>query len=249
MSEEKPKVEVNVVQVVASALAAVSSAVLLSTVGVAGTISGAAVGSVIATVGAALYSYSLRISRERVQAAQASALARMNRARTGPHTGTQTRSLYDEAPHDEPDKAEEQERPPWREALYRLPWKWIAAVAGAVFVVAMIVILSFELLTGQSLSQSTGGSTGTGHRTSFGFGSSSSATRSPTPTPSGGSSGSAGPTAAGSASASSTTPSGPAAEQPTLTPSTSSTPSSAPTTSTPSPSTGITKTPTATPAG
>jgi hypothetical protein len=175
VSEEKQqKVEINVVQVVASALAAVSSAVLLSKVGVAGTVLGAAIGSVIVTVGAAVYSYSLQISRERVQAAQAAALARMSRVRTG----AETRSL------DLEEQPSADTRPPWREALGRLPWKWIAAVTGAVFAIAMITILCFELIAGESVSSITGGSTGNGHRTSLGLGSAkSAATQSPTPSP------------------------------------------------------------------
>src|SRR5689334_18319190 len=79
------KVDVSWPQVVASALAAVSSAVLLSTVGVAGTLIGAAVGSVVATVGTAVYRYSLEASRERVAAAQNAALTRVARARAQAH--------------------------------------------------------------------------------------------------------------------------------------------------------------------
>jgi hypothetical protein len=226
MSDDKQKVDINVVQVVASALAAVSSAVLLSTVGVAGTIIGAAFGSVIATVGASIYSYSLRISRERVQAAQAAAVARMSRARTGVHT----RSVELE------DKPEDQGRPPWREALARLPWKWIAIVSGAIFVIAMIVILSFELLTGESISKRTGGTDGNGSRTSLGFGSSVTASKSPRPTPSPTATESATPTTSAPAStATSATPGGPASAAPTRTPTSSSAAptSSAPTTSAP----------------
>ena len=80
---QQDRVEINWVQVSASALAAVSSAVLLSTVGVAGTIIGAAVGSVVATAGSAIYSYYLRITRERVAQAQAAALDRVARAPAG----------------------------------------------------------------------------------------------------------------------------------------------------------------------
>ena len=76
-------VRLQVDAVAASALAAVSSAVLLSSVGVAGTIIGAAVGSVVATAGSAIYSYYLRITHERVAQAQAAALDRVARARAG----------------------------------------------------------------------------------------------------------------------------------------------------------------------
>lgn len=77
--EEQPKVGVSWVQVAGSALAAVSSAVLLSTLGVAGTVIGAAVGSVVASVGTSLYTRTLDVSRQQV-AAQAAALRRVTRA-------------------------------------------------------------------------------------------------------------------------------------------------------------------------
>jgi len=55
LEAERRRIDVNPVQVVASALAAISSAFLLSTLGVAGTVIGAALASVVATVGSALY--------------------------------------------------------------------------------------------------------------------------------------------------------------------------------------------------
>ena len=172
--DSRQKLELNPVQVMASALAAVTSAVLLSTLGTAGTIIGAAIGSLIATSGAAIYAYSLRVGRERVAAAQAAAIAKVNRRRSGGST-RQIEVL---------EKPEDTRRQSLREILPRLPWKWIAIVAGAIFVVTMLVIVGFELLTGRSVSTYTGGSDGGGHRTSLGLGSSSKASQSPTPTPS-----------------------------------------------------------------
>ena len=171
--ESRQRLEINPVQVAASALAAVTSAILLSTLGTAGTIIGAALGSLIATAGAAIYSYSLRVGRESVAAAQAAAIAKVNRRRTG----GSTRQIEVQA------RPMDQGRPPLREMLSRLPWKWIAMVAGAIFVVTMLVIVGFELLTGRSVSTYTGGSDGNGHHTSLGFGSSSKASQAPTPTP------------------------------------------------------------------
>jgi hypothetical protein len=172
--DSRQKLEINPVQVTASALAAVTSAVCLSTLGTAGTIIGAALGSLFATAGAALYSYSIRVGRERAARLQAAAIAKVNRRSVG--GSTRQIDVLDEA-------EEDSRRPAWREALTRLPWKWIAMAAGAVFVITMIVILSFELLTGRSVSTYTHGSDGNGHHTSLGFGSSSKASQSPTPTP------------------------------------------------------------------
>lgn len=168
-------------QVFASALAAVSSAVLLSTVGVAGTIIGAAVGSVFATAGSAIYSHYLGVSRARVTAAQTAALERLTHARAGA-SGVWADTRRGDAPPRTPTVREQQaaekmadaeralhvpaDRPPWREALGGVRWQRIVALAGGIFAVAMLVIVSFELLTGKAVSEYTGGS-GDGARTSI----------------------------------------------------------------------------------
>ena len=209
MSEEKPTVDVNVVQVVASALAAVSSAVLLSTVGVAGTIVGAAVGSVIATVGGAVYSYSLQASRDRVAAA--AQLAASARIRRSGQDRQDTRQLPAEEQLERP--TEEDGRTPWRQTLAGLPWKRVAVVTAGVFVAAMAVIVSFELVAGKPLSAVTHGTTGESSRTSIpGLGSSAKPTQTPTDEPTGSES----PT--GSATASET-PDSSSSASPTATPS------------------------------
>jgi hypothetical protein len=80
-AEEDERIGINWIQVVAGALAAVSSAVLLSTLGVAGTVIGAALGSVVASVASAWYSRGIDVSRQQV-AVQAAALKRVTAARS-----------------------------------------------------------------------------------------------------------------------------------------------------------------------
>jgi hypothetical protein len=62
-----PRLELSAAQVAGGALAAITSAVAGSTLGVNGTLAGAAVGSVVATVGGELYTHSLRRTEERVR--------------------------------------------------------------------------------------------------------------------------------------------------------------------------------------
>jgi len=201
-TQQRERVEISWVQVFGSALAAVTSAVLLSTVGVAGTIIGAAIGSVFATAGSAIYAHYLRMTRAGVAAAQAAAAERVNRARTGAsgvwadtrradgsRTTTmraqQARAELEDAERDL-DEAPERARPSWREAAAGLPWKRIAALAGGVFLVAMLVIVSFELATGRPVSQYTGGTSDHGPRTSIpGLGGGRGASTTPTPAPTG----------------------------------------------------------------
>src|SRR3954453_3085270 len=59
VSEEKPAGGLSLTQICGGALAAVTAAVAASFLGVAGTLIGAGVGSVISTIAAALYSHSL----------------------------------------------------------------------------------------------------------------------------------------------------------------------------------------------
>ena len=180
MSSDQSKLEISWVQVSAGALAAVSSAVLLSTVGVAGTIIGAALGSLAATVGSTVYSHYLAVSRDRVAAA-AAARSHVRRARGDvgeavadlAHGTPAAEGRLDEAEHDlqraelRVHGAEEATgRPGWRAALTGLPWGRLLLAAGALFLVAMVAIVSFELVTGRALSSYTGGSDRNGPRVS-----------------------------------------------------------------------------------
>jgi hypothetical protein len=66
-TSRRPRPELSAAQVAGGALAAVTSAVAGSTLGVNGTVAGAAIGSVVATVGGELYTHSLRRTEQRVR--------------------------------------------------------------------------------------------------------------------------------------------------------------------------------------
>ena len=270
---------INWVQVIAAALAAVSSAVVLSTLGVAGTIIGAAVGSLTASIGAAVYSRTIDASRQQV-AAQAAALKRVAHARnqvddavlamsrggarsdtgvlraqarlseaeqaladaeghverstdaSGPGGGPVDEDHVDSAADDGDATGEDH-----GDALFnaqagkRLPWKRVALVAAAIFVVAMIAITGFELLTGRAVSSYTGGSDRSTGSTVPGLGpGSSSHAPTPTPAPSSQPSESGQPSPSESdAPSSSTTPTPTPSPSPTQTPLSSATPTPTPT--------------------
>src|SRR5438128_12346473 len=67
LTVQPKKTSLSAAQVAASALAAVSSAVVASFFGVAGTLIGAALASVITTVSASLYATSLKKTNERLR--------------------------------------------------------------------------------------------------------------------------------------------------------------------------------------
>lgn len=176
--DERPRLEINWAQSTGGALAAVSSAVLLSTFGVAGTLIGAALGSLVITVGGAIYSYSIRATKQRVAMTQAVAAARIGLAQARVREASEgvaegTPRVAGDAAEDlaeaevdldraqavlEHEPEEAAERLDWRSVLAGLPWKRIAAGATAIFVAAMLVILAFELISGRAVSSYTGGS-------------------------------------------------------------------------------------------
>jgi hypothetical protein len=228
VSDERRTLHIDWVQLTAGALAAVSSAVLLSTVGVAGTLIGAVVGSVAVTLGNAVYSHYLALSKERVAAAKTAALVRAGHPSSAP-------TRLDA----EPERAEQPAKVSWREAVTGLPWKRIAAAATAVFLLAVGAILAFELVTGRAVSTYTGGSRDHGHaRTSIpGLGGGGDAGRDRTPEPTTAPSQGA-PTTEGGTSPRPATPS---AEPTTPAPSPAATTTAA--TPTPTPTTSATPTP------
>jgi hypothetical protein len=137
----------NPVEVIAGTLAAVSAAVAASFLGVNGTVTGAAVGSVIATVSTAFYSHSLARSRERL----APRLRWVTRPgstgdppatrTTNPARGT-TGTVYG--------------------SRRRRPWRLVAVSAVAVFGLAIGAITATEYAIGQPLASLFGGhATGT----------------------------------------------------------------------------------------
>jgi hypothetical protein len=243
-------------RVAGGALAAVSSAVLLSTLGAVGTIAGAALGSVIVSVSTSLYARGLNRSRQRMALAQEVALRRVGvaqaevlraRRRTGEGVTEAHLERADQHLDHARDRLEADPEPdpePLRERigplLRSLPWKRVALVAGLMFVIAIALVSGFELIAGRPVSSYTGG-TSSHHGTSFSNidngghhpatpSPSPSESTSPSPTPGGPASG--GPSGSPSASPSAT----PSAE-----PSPSTTPSESPS-SEPSPS-DVTPTP------
>ena len=169
--DEPEKVQIDWIRAVAGVFAAVASAVLLSTLGAAGTILGAAIGSLVVTVASAWFTKGLSTSRrtlakrqkgaaEKVGIAQAEVL----RAARADDTAAQDSHLdhADERlgeAREELDEAIVATSPVgWRERLSRLPWKHIGLTTLALFVVTLVVITAFELVAGKSVSSITGGS-------------------------------------------------------------------------------------------
>lgn len=165
--EDKERIQLSLAQIAASSLAALSAAVICSFFGVAGTVIGAAIASVLATIGSALYSYSLRRTRAR--------LRRLHQAGAASPPFTEVMKT-----------ARQQGQRIWSQ----LPLRLLAMGVAVVFVVSFGVITVIELGTGEPLSSAVKGHSGSGTSLFGGHGSKHtpkpkpSNTPTPTPTPS-----------------------------------------------------------------
>ncbi|RKE21556.1 hypothetical protein [Streptomyces sp. TLI_171] len=148
---ERRRLDLTVAQVAASALAAVAGAVLASELGVYGTILGAAVVSVGATIGSALFQHLFKRTGEQLRSA----------VERGPESTPPTH------PRPAPPNGISQDwnAPRVLRAKRRWTWKSRTAAAALVFALAMAPIVVVELAAGKPLHDITTGQDGDG--TSF----------------------------------------------------------------------------------
>ena len=148
-ADEPKGFTLNPVQVAAGALAAVSSAVGASFFGVAGTLIGAALGSVNASVSTALYTESLRKTNEGIKR-----VLTRRPAEGAPVVGAVTAVL---PAHLSPRHAPEDRG--------GLRWSRVGGYAAAVFVAAMFIVTGIELVGQQPVSALVGDTASSGSTT------------------------------------------------------------------------------------
>lgn len=163
--EHRERIQLSFAQVAASSLAAVSAAVVCSFFGVAGTVIGTAVASVVATAGGAIYSYSLRRTRAK--------LRRLHQAgAASPPFSQVVRTAREQSGR----------------MLREIPWGIVALGTATAFVFATGVVSAIELNAGESLAALFGVSHSGSRESSFGsalgFGKHHSPKPSTTPSPS-----------------------------------------------------------------
>ncbi len=138
--DTRPRITLSLTQVLASALAAITATVSASYLGVAGTVIGAAVASVLTVVGNAVYGLSLQRTGERVRTAVPGA-RRVAGRRTAPVQPPPRRSLPGGRPN---------------------TWKVLAAASVGVFVSVLLLVTAVELVAGRPLSDLVRGKQGGG---------------------------------------------------------------------------------------
>ena len=147
MSKDKAKeqgtnrLDIKPTQVAAGALASVTAAVLGSKLGVAGTVAGAGLASVVGTVGTAMYERSIQAAKERV-----TARIKTEEPPAGASHDAQTVRLMVEPPKQETGKRR---------------WPMVVAATAVAFVLGMGVLTLVELVDGHATA-------GTGDRTTVG---------------------------------------------------------------------------------
>jgi hypothetical protein len=140
----RPRLELSATQLAATALAAVTTTVAASFLGLSGTVIGAAVASVLSAIGNAVYAHSLRRTRDRVRRV---ALAPVRPAPApGPAAGWSAPSV--------------QGRPgrPARSG----GWRRLALGSAVTFVAVLALVTGVELVAGRPLSDLLRGTSGSG---------------------------------------------------------------------------------------
>ncbi|GIE84528.1 hypothetical protein [Actinoplanes regularis] len=135
-AQPRARAGIDIPKTIAGTLAAVSAAVLGSFLGMAGTIAGAALASLVSSVGTEIYHRYLDRGTRRLQAAFVTAPAAVSTPEVA--------------------AADPEEAPP-SGTPRRLRWKRIGLVAGALFVLAIGTLTVAELLAGRSAADATGG--------------------------------------------------------------------------------------------
>ena len=139
-------------QVAGSALAAMSGAVVASWAGTTGTIIGAAVASVIATIGAATYTWSLRRTSDAVRRTAAQVRQTALIGNSLPRTVAQGPLRDDAEPTDRTSVLPAADRG----RRWDLPWGKVLVASAAVMVTALAGITAIEALTGRPVSSYAG---------------------------------------------------------------------------------------------
>lgn len=140
------RLNLSATQVCASALAAITATVAASYLGIAGTVIGAAVASVLTVVGNAVYSHSIQSTRERVRTVVPAAARRSRRPTTTTRPATPTPAT--------PTRRATRQR--------RGVWRVMAGACVGVFAGVLILVTVVELVAGRPLSDLMRGQRGSG---------------------------------------------------------------------------------------
>ncbi len=154
-----PRLEMSATQLVGGALAAMTAAVIGAQLGVAGTVLGAAIGSVVAGAAGSLYTASLKHTKDKLASAFVGRVGQTDVEVTSVSTSTEvdgwttvTPPTAAVAPASSDPVATAADVDSAGRPVSRWPWKPILVSTAAVFLLAIAGITAFELISGQSVS-------------------------------------------------------------------------------------------------
>ncbi|HEY5786797.1 MAG TPA: hypothetical protein VIT65_18680 [Microlunatus sp.] len=157
--EPSRRLEMSATQLIGGALAAMTAAVIGAQLGVAGTVLGAAIGSVVAGAAGSLYTASLKHTKDKLASAFVGRVGETDVEITTVSTDTEaagwataTRPTAAAAPPSPDPVATAAEVDRAGRPVSRWPWKPILVSTAAVFLLAIAGITGFELISGQSVS-------------------------------------------------------------------------------------------------
>jgi hypothetical protein len=184
-SPPPPKLDLSPTKILASALAAISTAIAASYLGAMGTIIGAGVGSILASVTTALYHQSLRRTGEKLkQVVPLSTVVIRHRpdAPPAPHdaadvpdvepdphktarsgTDPDETAVLEVSPQGDLAPAAPEQRPGLAGLLQSVRWGRVLATAAVIFVISFGALLAYETLIGKSLSAAVQGKQSSGN--------------------------------------------------------------------------------------
>lgn len=153
MSDKTDTDSIRFSQVLAGALAAVTAAVLGSTMGVAGTVVGAGLASIVTTLGGALYLRSIQRTKQGVRSVRNKVVTR---------AGGTTVTLIEEGPEPGSDEHTDDEHTDEEQPQATRRVRWPTVVVGSVlaFVLGMMAVTGVEWLRGEQLSGGEGTTVG-----------------------------------------------------------------------------------------
>lgn len=164
MASEEKGPQINWFGATGAGLGSVTSAVVLSTTGAAGTWIGAGIGTFIITVGGAIYAYFLQRAKTGIEkTADKIKVPRGSSVQTSSQQDTKSITFQRDPNHEArseppPEQDTEKAKPTFKEVLRGIKWKRVAALGAGLFALTMAIILIFELATGRPVSSYTGGS-------------------------------------------------------------------------------------------
>jgi hypothetical protein len=153
------RLEMSATQLIGGALAAMTAAVIGARLGVAGTVFGAAIGSLVAGAAGSLYTASLKHTRDKLTSAFVGRVGQtdveLTTVSTAPEVDgwvTDTQPMAAVAPPSPDPVAVASEVDRNGRPVSRWPWKAILVSTAAVFLLAIAGLTAFELVSGQSVS-------------------------------------------------------------------------------------------------